>query len=60
MNELPLTVRRSIELMGLFCLGWLLVLGQETLAPLLMAFFISLVLLPIYRFLIGRSCACSC
>lgn len=52
MNEIPLTVRRSIELMGLFLLGWLLVLGNDTLAPLLMAFFISLVLLPLYRFLV--------
>jgi predicted PurR-regulated permease PerM len=54
MNELPLTVRRSIEMMGLFFLGWLLVLGQETLAPLFMAFFISLVMLPVYRFLVSR------
>ncbi len=54
MNEMPLTVRRSIELIGLFVLGWLLVLGQETLAPLLMAFIISLVLLPVYRFLVGK------
>ena len=54
MNEIPLTVRRSIELMGLFLLGWLLMLGNDTLAPLLMAFFISLVLLPLYRFLVKR------
>ncbi len=54
MNEIPLTVRRSIELIGLFVLGWLLVLGWETLAPLLMAFFISLVLLPVHRFLVGK------
>ena len=54
MNDIPLTVRRSIELIGLFVLGWLLVLGQETLAPLLMAFVISLVLLPVYRFLVGK------
>lgn len=52
MNKIPLTVRRSIELMGLFVLGWLLMLGNDTLAPLLMAFFISLVLLPLYRFLV--------
>lgn len=52
MHEIPLTVRRSIELMGLFLLGWLLMLGNDTLAPLLMAFFISLVLLPLYRFLV--------
>ncbi len=52
MKELPLTVRRSIELVGLFVLGWLLVLGNNTLAPLLMAFFISLVLLPLHHFLV--------
>ncbi len=49
MKELPLTVRRSIELVGLFVLGWVLALGNDTLAPLLMAFFISLVLLPMHR-----------
>lgn len=52
MKELPLTVRRSIELIGLFVLGWLLALGNDTLAPLLMAFFISLVLLPMHHFLV--------
>ncbi len=52
MKEMPLTVRRSIELVGLFVLGWMLVLGNQTLAPLLMAFFISLVLLPIHHFLV--------
>lgn len=36
--------------MGLFFLGWILVLGQGILAPLLMAFFLSIMLLPIYRF----------
>ena len=52
MNELPLTVRRSIELVGLFVLGWLLALGNDTLSPLLMAFFISLVLLPLHHFFV--------
>lgn len=36
--------------MGLFFLGWLIVLGRDLLAPLLMAFFLSLMLLPLYRF----------
>ncbi|GHA53931.1 AI-2E family transporter [Pontibacter akesuensis] len=36
--------------MGLFFLGWLIVLGKGILAPLLMAFFLSIMLLPIYRF----------
>lgn len=51
MKELPLTVRRSIELLGLCLLGTLLVLGRGIIMPILMAFFLSIVLLPVYRFL---------
>jgi predicted PurR-regulated permease PerM len=51
MQPLPLTVRRSIELMGLVVLGMLIVTGQQIIMPLVMAFFISIVLLPVYRFL---------
>lgn len=51
MKELPLTVRRSIELLGLCLLGALLVIGQGIIMPVLMAFFLSIVLLPVYRFL---------
>lgn len=47
---MPLTVRRAIEVTGLFFLGWIVVLGRDLLAPLLMAFFISIMLLPVYRF----------
>ncbi|AKD03799.1 AI-2E family transporter [Pontibacter korlensis] len=54
MNNMPLTVRRSIEVMGLFFLGWIVVLGKGLLTPLLMAFFISIMLLPIYRFFQDR------
>lgn len=54
MSEMPLTVRRSIEVMGLFFLGWVVVLANGLLAPLLMAFFISIMLLPIYRFFTSR------
>lgn len=50
MRQLPITVRRAIELMGLYFLGMIIVLGKDIIAPLLMAFFISIVLLPIYRF----------
>lgn len=50
MNPLPVTVRRSIELLGLFLTGYLIVVGSDIIAPLLMAFFISIVLLPVYRF----------
>ncbi|MHC2990742.1 permease [Pontibacter sp. HJ8] len=54
MKEIPLTVRRSIEITGLFFLGWIVVLGKGLLAPLLMAFFISIMLLPLYRFFRNR------
>lgn len=47
---MPLTVRRSIELIGLFVLGMIVVVGSGVIMPLVMAFFISLVLLPVYRF----------
>lgn len=51
MKELPLTVRRSIELLGLCLIGTLLVIGQNIIMPVLMAFFLSIMLLPVYRFL---------
>ncbi|MEJ7694418.1 AI-2E family transporter [Daejeonella sp.] len=51
MKDLPLTVRRSIELLGLVLLGTLLVLGKGIIMPVLMAFFVSIMLLPVYRFL---------
>ncbi|WP_395806080.1 AI-2E family transporter [Daejeonella sp.] len=51
MKELPLTVRRSIELIGICLLGALLAIGSDIIMPVLMAFFLSIVLLPTYRFL---------
>jgi predicted PurR-regulated permease PerM len=54
MNNLPLTVKRSIELLGLVLLGTLLVIGRSILMPVIMAFFISMVILPAFRFLIRR------
>ncbi len=54
LKEMPVTVRRSIEIMGLFFLGWLVVLGKDLLAPLLMAFFMSIMLLPVYRTLLRK------
>ncbi|GEO05400.1 AI-2E family transporter [Adhaeribacter aerolatus] len=51
MKNMPITVRRAIELLGLFFLVWAMFIGREILAPLLLAFFLSLVLLPIYYFL---------
>jgi predicted PurR-regulated permease PerM len=48
---MPLTVRRALELMGLYFLGMIIIAGQSIIAPLLMAFFLSIMLLPVYRFL---------
>ncbi|WP_316800911.1 AI-2E family transporter [Pedobacter frigidisoli] len=50
-NNLPLTVKRSIELIGLMALVTVLVIGRDIIMPILMAFFISIMLLPVYRFL---------
>ncbi len=49
MDKLPLTVRRSIELLGLVALGALVILGKGVIMPLMLAFFISLLLLPVFR-----------
>jgi predicted PurR-regulated permease PerM len=50
MKEMPITVKRSIELLGLMLLIALFVLGNDIIMPLLMAFFISIMILPVYRF----------
>ncbi len=54
MQAMPITVKRSLELLGLFLIGALIILGQDIIMPVLLAFFISIVLLPIYRFLRKR------
>lgn len=51
MSNMPLTVRRSIEVLGLCAVGAIIILGQSVIMPLLMAFFISIVLLPPFRWL---------
>lgn len=51
MQSLPLTVKRSIELMGLVVLAMVIIEGHQIIMPLLMAFFMSVVLLPVFRFL---------
>jgi hypothetical protein len=37
--EMPLTVKRAIELIGLFVFGTIVVSGNTIIMPLLMAFF---------------------
>ena len=51
MNEMSVTVRRSIELVGLCVLGYIISRGNGVIMPFLMAFFIAIMLIPIYRFL---------
>jgi predicted PurR-regulated permease PerM len=51
---LPVTAQRSLEILGLLALGALIVLGKDVIMPLLMAFFISLLLLPMFRWLRRR------
>jgi predicted PurR-regulated permease PerM len=51
MKEMPLTVKRSIELLGIVLVGAILVIGRDIIMPVIMAFFISIVLLPVFRFL---------
>jgi len=50
MTQLPLTVRRAIELMGLYFLGMITLVGKDIITPIVMAFFLAIMLLPIYRF----------
>lgn len=56
MREIPLTVKRSIELLGLGLLGTIFVIGSNIIMPVIMAFFISIMLVPIYRFLRRYKC----
>ncbi|MDB5247110.1 MAG: permease [Segetibacter sp.] len=54
MSTLPLTVRRAIELMGLYFLGMIIIVGKDVITPLVMAFFLSIMLLPLHRFFLRR------
>src|SRR5215213_10097953 len=54
MSSLPLTVRRAIELMGIYFVGTIILAGREVITPIVMAFFLALMLLPVLRFLRRR------
>ncbi len=54
MKELPLSVRRAIELIGLYTCGLIMVAGSSIIAPVIMAFFISIMLFPVYSFLMRK------
>jgi predicted PurR-regulated permease PerM len=53
-RELPLTVRRSIELLGLVLLAFVTYQLQNIIMPMLMALVTSIALSPMYRFLVRR------
>ncbi|MDP4151726.1 MAG: AI-2E family transporter [Bacteroidota bacterium] len=50
MKEIPVAIKRSIELLGIFTAGVILFIGKTIIMPLLMAFFIGLMLMPVFRF----------
>lgn len=54
MPPLPLTVRRAIELLGVYFLGAIIWVGKDVITPLLTAFFLAIMLLPVLRFLRRR------
>jgi predicted PurR-regulated permease PerM len=54
MQGLPVTVRRSLELIGVYFLGVIIYVGKGIITPLVTAFFIAILLLPSYRFLRKR------
>jgi len=54
MVKFPITVRRSVELLGLYFLGTIIFIGANVITPVVMAFFLSIILLPIYRVLKRR------
>lgn len=51
METIPLTVKRSIELLGLALCFVTLTIAADIIMPIVMAFFIAILLLPIYRIL---------
>lgn len=54
MKELPLTAKRSLELLGIVLIVAILFVGKDIIMPIIMAFFISIMLLPVYRWMMKR------
>lgn len=54
MTDFPITVKRSIELVGLFLIGYILIVASNIIMPVLLAFFLSMLLLPVQRFLVKK------
>ena len=53
-EQLPLTVKRSIELLGLVLLALIISQLQNIVMPMLMALVAAIALLPVYRFLVRK------
>jgi len=53
-QQLPLTVKRAIELLGLVLIAIVIFQLQNIIMPMLMALVASIALLPVYRFLMRR------
>ena len=53
-EQLPLSVKRSIELLGLVLLAFVIIQMQNLITPILLAVVASIALLPIYRFLVRK------
>lgn len=51
MNEMSNTARRSIELLGICALGFIIYWAGSIIMPLVLAFLLAIMLLPLYRFL---------
>ncbi len=54
MQTLPLTVRRSIEILGLAIVFLFIIYAADILAPLLLAFFLTILVYPIFRWLVNK------
>jgi len=54
LQNLPITVKRSIELSGLVLIAFVIIQLQNTIMPVLMALVASIALLPVYRFLVRK------
>ena len=53
-QQFPLTVKRSIELLGLVLLALIIIQLQNIIMPMLLALVASIALLPVYRFLLRK------
>ncbi|WP_205510624.1 AI-2E family transporter [Longitalea arenae] len=51
MERLPLTVRRSIEILGLAVVFFFIVHAANILSPILLAFFLTILLYPLFKWL---------